>query len=184
MTLNYTNDGTEMSLHSIKGTDFHNIVVEHIDPSGDVRRIYRLKINTYKNEINIENGIGEFSISSRYNPGQSNPIILMPDHKVKYPNEVLDFKIISGLAPRAPKVNEEIFINGTNLKLLDNEKIILERGTILKVIKDKENNLIIAPLYWKNNNKFDQVKLIYKDSENLNSVTCEYDILFKIPEFL
>lgn len=183
LTLNYTNDETEMSLHSIKGTDFHNIVVEHIDPSGDVRRIYRLKINTYKNEINIENGIGEFSISSRYNPGQSNPIILMPDHKVKYPNEVLDFKIISGLAPRAPKVNEEIFINGTNLKLLDNEKIILERGTILKVIKDKENNLIIAPLYWKNNNKFDQVKLIYKDSENLNSVTCEYDILFKIPEF-
>ncbi|MGL5277861.1 MAG: hypothetical protein ACRC8M_02105 [Cetobacterium sp.] len=183
LTLNYTDNGTEMSLHSIKGTDFHNIVVEHIDPSGDIRRTYRLKINTFKNEINVENGVSEFSISSRYNPGQSSPIIILPDHKIKYPNEVLDFKIVSGVTPRAPHPNEDIFINGTNLKLLDNDKITLERGTILKIIKDKENNLIITPLYWKNSNNFDQMKLVYKDSENTNSVTCEYDIIFKIPDF-
>ncbi|MGL5311748.1 MAG: hypothetical protein ACRC92_00735, partial [Peptostreptococcaceae bacterium] len=99
------------------GSQYYDFVLQHIDPSGDVRRTSNVRINSGVEGSTAKLGEMDFTISSRYNgtevSGQliSDPL-LITSTGITYQTEVLDLKLLNGDYPEAPGVNKTVEVNG------------------------------------------------------------------------
>lgn len=173
------------------GSQYFDFVLQHIDPSGDVRRTTNIRINSGVEGSTAKLGEMDFVISSRYNatetPGQliSNPLAITSTG-ITYQTEVLDLKLLNGDFPEAPGTAKTIEVkdsNGTNTISIPtsggDETITLINGTILKLTKTSSGDLKIKPLKW-NYNATDKFVLTYK---NGTVITNQYTFNIICPEF-
>ncbi|WP_281699729.1 hypothetical protein [Cetobacterium somerae] len=173
------------------GSQYFDFVLQHIDPSGDVRRTTNIRINSGVEGSTAKLGEMDFVISSRYNAtetsGQliSNPLVIALTG-ITYQTEVLDLKLLNGDFPEAPGTAKTIEVkdsNGTNTISIPasggDETITLINGTILKLTKTSSGDLKIKPLKW-NYNATDKFVLTYK---NGTVITNQYTFNIICPEF-
>lgn len=173
------------------GSQYFDFVLQHIDPSRDVRRTTNIRINSGVEGSTAKLGEMDFVISSRYNAtetsGQliSNPLVIASTG-ITYQTEVLDLKLLNGDFPEAPGTAKTIEVkdsNGTNTISIPasggDETITLINGTILKLTKTSSGDLKIKPLKW-NYNATDKFVLTYK---NGTVITNQYTFNIICPEF-
>ncbi|WP_297432154.1 hypothetical protein [uncultured Cetobacterium sp.] len=166
------------------GAQYYDLVLQHIDPSGDVRRTINLRINSgLEGSTSAKQGEMDLTISSRYNPidGQLNsePILITKDG-VKYQTEVLDLKLLNGDYPIELKENQKAYINEEEIFLNESyTTVTLNKGTIIKAKQESNGDLKIKPIYW-NYNTEDEFILEYKKE---SIVTNQYKFNVKCPEF-
>lgn len=165
------------------GIQYYDLVLQHIDPSGDIRRTINLRINSgLEGSTSIKQGEMDLTISSRYNPidGQLNsePILITKDG-IKYQTEVLDLKLLNGDYPIELKDGQKSYIKGKEILESDYITIVLEKGTTIKAKKEKNGDLKIKPIYW-NYNTQDEFILEYKIGDK---ITNQYKFNVKCPEF-
>lgn len=177
VNLNYSSEKTEMWLTNINGNESYNISIEHLDPSGDARRTYNVKLETKKNIESIKKGEMDLIISSRYNPAQSSSVVI-GNLEIRYPKETLDIKLLSGDYPE--KLSENVFINENAIEGLVGNRITLANGTIVKILRLENGDMELKPLFW-TNNKVDRLTIIYRDKSGKK--LGEYVINIKSPEF-
>lgn len=166
------------------GAQYYDLVLQHIDPSRDVRRTINLRINSgLEGSTSAKQGEIDLTISSRYNPidGQLNsePILITKDG-VKYQTEVLDLKLLNGDYPIELKENQKAYINGKEIFLNESyTTVTLNKGTIIKAKQESNGDLKLKPIYW-NYNTEDEFILEYKKE---SIVTNQYKFNVKCPEF-
>lgn len=167
------------------GVQVYDLVLQHIDPSGDVRRTTNLRISSgLEGSSSTKQGEMDLTISSRYNAtdGQlnSSPLAITADG-VKYQTEVLDLKLLNGDLPEAPN-DKSVFINETEIpKNTLNKPITLEEEKAkLKVTRKDNGDLEIKPVSWSYNATASFV-LTYKDTDG--NITNQYKFNVKCPEF-
>ena len=164
------------------GSQYFDLILEHIDPSGDTRKTTNIRINSGVIEGNTIDGEINLTISSRYNPidGQLNsePILITKDG-IKYQREVLDLKLLNGDYPIELKVGQKAYIQG--IEILENNyvTVTLNKGTKIKAKREANGDLKIKPIYW-NYNVEDEFLLEYKTEDIL---TNQYKFNVKCPEF-
>lgn len=184
LNINYI-DGkkVEVSVSNRTGSQFYDFILQHIDPSGDVRRTSNIRINSGIEGSTTKMGEIDLVISSRYNPadGQlnSNPLAITSTG-ITYQSEVLDLKLLNGDYPEWLGNSKSAFINGIALSALTNSEITLTNGTVFRVTKETNGDLKIKPLRW-NYNSTDEFTLDYKDSSN--NIVNQYKFNVKCPEF-
>ncbi|MGL5612017.1 hypothetical protein [Cetobacterium sp.] len=182
LNLDYTGQKVELHLSEIVGNDFYNITIEHLDPSGDVRRTYPLRLNIDRKSLDIVKGEMDLVISSRYNPldGQLNSApLVVTANGITYEKEVLDLKLLNGDYLVAPE-GKNVSINGVDIPENTKDKeILLENKKIKIKVTRKDGSLQIKPIYWYNS-VTDSFTLTYKESEK---ITNQYIINVKAPEF-
>ncbi|MCX3066792.1 hypothetical protein OQE61_04715 [Cetobacterium somerae] len=165
------------------GIQYYDLVLQHIDPSGDVRRTINLRINSgLEGSTSIKQGEMDLTISSRYNPidGQLNsePILITKDG-IKYQTEVLDLKLLNGDYPIELKNGQKAYIKDKEILESDYVTVILEKGTVIKAKRERNGDLKIKPIYW-NYNIQDEFILEYKIEDK---ITNQYKFNLKCPEF-
>lgn len=165
------------------GIQYYDLVLQHIDPSGDIRRTTNLRINSgLEGSTSIKQGEMDLTISSRYNPidGQLNsePILITKDG-IKYQTEVLDLKLLNGDYPVELKVGQKAYIRSTEILENNYTTITLDKGTKIKAKREANGDLKIKPIYW-NYNVEDEFVLEYKTEDTL---TNQYKFNVKCPEF-
>lgn len=186
LNLKYNNLNALLSIKDVKNTEDFNVVLDYIEPSGDIRRKYNLSILTNRENTIIDYKKGEMDliISSRYNAadGQlnSSPLAITADG-VKYQTEVLDLKLLNGDLPEAPK-DKSVFIDELEIpKNTLNKVVTLENGkVILKVTRKENGDLEIKPVSW-NYNAIVSFVLTYRDTTK--NITNQYKFNVKCPEF-
>ena len=186
LNINYTSGkNVEFWVSERSGSQYFDVVIEHVDPSGDVRRTSNIRINSGIEGSTAKLGEMDFIISSRYNAtevsGQliSDPL-LITSTGITYQTEVLELKLLNGDYPEAPGIDKIVEVNGISLSALSDFKITLTNGTVLKFIKENNGDLKIKPLKW-NYNTTDQFTLDYKDSNN--KIVNQYKFNIICPEF-
>ncbi|WP_330111368.1 hypothetical protein VSU16_07085 [Cetobacterium somerae] len=167
------------------GIQYYDLVLQHIDPSGDVRRTTTLRINSnLEGSTSTKQGEMDLTISSRYNAtdGQlnSSPLVITADG-VKCQTEVLDLKLLNGDLPEAPE-NKFVFIDELEIpKNILNKVVTLENGkATLKVTRKDNGDLEIKPVSW-NYNTITSFVLTYKNTTK--NITNQYKFNVKCPEF-
>ncbi|MGL5780791.1 hypothetical protein [Cetobacterium sp.] len=164
------------------GSQYFDLILEHVDPSGDTRKTTNIRINSGVVEGNTINGEIDLTISSRYNPidGQLNSEpILITKYGIKYQTEVLDLKLLNGDYPTELKVGQRAYIQGTEILENNYTTVTLDKGTKIKVKREINGDLKIKPIYW-NYSVEDEFVLEYKTGDTL---TNQYKFNVKCPEF-
>ncbi|MGL6120395.1 MAG: hypothetical protein ACRC0V_07795 [Fusobacteriaceae bacterium] len=184
LNIRYTDGKTaEVWISGRSGSQFYDFVLQHIDPSGDVRRTSNIRINSGVEGSTTKVGEMNLVISSRYNAadGQlnSNPLVITSTG-ITYQSEVLDLKLLNGDYPEWLGESKTAYINGGDISTFPNSEITLGNGTVLRVTKEGNGDLKIKPLKW-NYNSTDEFILDYKDSSN--NIVNQYKFNVKCPEF-
>ncbi|MGL6168332.1 MAG: hypothetical protein ACRC0Y_08605, partial [Fusobacteriaceae bacterium] len=180
LNINYKDGKTaQVWISDRSGLQFYDFVLQHIDPSGDVRRTSNIRINS---GVGTKVGEMDLVISSRYNAadGQlnSNPLVIT-EAGITYQSEVLDLKLLNGDYPEWLGASKTAYINGHAISDLTNSEITLDNGTVLRVTKLANGDLKIKPLKW-NYNSTDEFTLDYREGSNIVN---QYKFNIKCPEF-
>ncbi|MGL5903582.1 MAG: hypothetical protein ACRCZO_12940, partial [Cetobacterium sp.] len=186
----YLNDkDVEIWITDRNGSQYYDLVLQHIDPSGDIRRTTNLRLTSQVKDNDAEFGELDFVISSRYNAidGQLNSApLIISSNGVTYPKEILDLKLINGNYPIKPDENTKVFVSYTNFS---GETKDIEISTTVKEIetskmklrfkKNTNGDIEIKPLKWNYNAK-EQFTLTYKKDDK---ITNQYIFNVICPEF-
>lgn len=171
------------------GSQYYDLVLQHIDPSGDIRRTTNLRLTSQVKDNDAEFGELDFVISSRYNAidGQLNSApLIISSNSITYPKEILDLKLLNGNYPIKSDENTKVFVSYTNFS---GETKDIEVSTAAKEIetskikfrfkKNTNGDIEVKPLKWNYNAK-EQFILTYKKDDK---ITNQYIFNVICPEF-